>query len=581
MDPQALILLGKIANRLDELNGTTAGPIVYSMGVANSIPKYNTATSLTPSNIVDDGLTVTITTPVIASSFRIPGGLPTQFLKANGSVDSTVYQPLLINPITGTGTPNRVPKFTSPTSIGNSNITDTGSLVLTSTDMTINGMRVGRGGGNNVYNNVVGAGAFIVNTTGELNTAIGYQTLASNTTGSYNTAVGSFSLFLNETGNYNTAIGSNSLENLITGSNNIGIGYLSGFYIDVGGSPLSQADDSIFIGYNSRAFSDGQTNQIVIGSNTIGLGSNSTVIGNSSTTVARIYGALTADTIAKVDGLGTQFLMANGTVSTGVPNNVTGTGVAGQVAFFNGTNSLIGDTGFIWDNTNKRLGINGIPTYALDVYGLLTGAVLDNVFRGTSAAKYVAFTLNSTIAGGTGTCQVLFQKSGVNTWNFGVDLLSNGAKDFFIYDNTLGANAFYVTNTGEVRLGSPATNGSGGAWNTQKLTIKTNGNVLIGTTTDAGVGYLLQVNGSGLFGGGLRYGYAIDIGAADLNSITTPGFYQGNNMPNAPTTGYYYLTVEKYAAGQVFTHQTATSFGSGNTANKVYTRVQNNGTWTA
>jgi len=484
MDPQALILLGKIANRLDELNGTTAGPIVYSMGVANSIPKYNTATSLTPSNIVDDGLTVTITTPVIASSFRIPGGLPTQFLKANGSVDSTVYQPLLINPITGTGTPNRVPKFTSPTSIGNSNITDTGSLVLTSTDMTINGMRVGRGGGNNVYNNVVGAGAFIVNTTGELNTAIGYQTLASNTTGSYNTAVGSFSLFLNETGNYNTAIGSNSLENLITGSNNIGIGYLSGFYIDVGGSPLSQADDSIFIGYNSRAFSDGQTNQIVIGSNTIGLGSNSTVIGNSSTTVARIYGALTADTIAKVNGLGTQFLMANGSVTTAVPNTVTGTGTLNYLPKWSSPTGLIDS--IIYDNGSSiNIGTTTpIGTKLTIVDNHNTPGVAIFGVKNTTATSLAAFTLQNS---GGGTIYVSATGSGYSVPNIGGVSISGSL------------TSLLFTTNGDVATGGSATIKfrAGGFSTADTMTIIAGnpGRVLIGTNTDNGLDRL-QVNGS-------------------------------------------------------------------------------------
>jgi hypothetical protein len=36
---------------------------------------------------------------------------------------------------------------------------------------------------------------------------------------------------------------------------------------------------------------------------------------------------------------------------------VSGTGTAGQVAFWNGTNTQAGDSGLVWDNVNKRLGV--------------------------------------------------------------------------------------------------------------------------------------------------------------------------------------------------------------------------------
>jgi hypothetical protein len=48
----------------------------------------------------------------------------------------------------------------------------------------------------------------------------------------------------------------------------------------------------VFLGANSRANADNETNQIVIGHTAIGLGSNTTVIGNSSTTFGRWWGNL-------------------------------------------------------------------------------------------------------------------------------------------------------------------------------------------------------------------------------------------------------------------------------------------------
>ena len=52
----------------------------------------------------------------------IASGTSSQFLKGDGSLDSTTYQPLLTNPVTGTGTTNYLPKWTSGSAIGNSNL---------------------------------------------------------------------------------------------------------------------------------------------------------------------------------------------------------------------------------------------------------------------------------------------------------------------------------------------------------------------------------------------------------------------------------------------------------------------------
>ncbi len=64
-----------------------------------------------------------------AKSFIKSGGTSSQFLKADGSIDSTTYQTSLTNPVTGTGTTNYIPKFTGASAIGNSLIFDNGTSV--------------------------------------------------------------------------------------------------------------------------------------------------------------------------------------------------------------------------------------------------------------------------------------------------------------------------------------------------------------------------------------------------------------------------------------------------------------------
>ena len=66
---------------------------------------------------------------VTATSFVKTGGTSTQFLKADGSVDTVIYQPILRNAVTGDLTAGYLPKATGTTTTTNSIITDNGALV--------------------------------------------------------------------------------------------------------------------------------------------------------------------------------------------------------------------------------------------------------------------------------------------------------------------------------------------------------------------------------------------------------------------------------------------------------------------
>jgi hypothetical protein len=150
-----------------------------------------------------------------------------------------------------------------------------------------------------IENVAVGANSLYLNTTGTLNTAIGYNSLSSNisgvynvanggsslsnnTTGSGNTANGVYSLYNNTTGTGNTASGYNSFASNTTGGFNTVYGYNAGSYIANGSTPNQTSSNSIYIGYDTRALSDGSNNEIVIGKSAIGNGSNTATIGSSS-----------------------------------------------------------------------------------------------------------------------------------------------------------------------------------------------------------------------------------------------------------------------------------------------------------
>ena len=80
----------------------------------------------------------------------------------------------------------------------------------TGTQLTIDGLTVGRGGGDIASNTAVGVTALYSNTTGNYNTACGRSALYSNTTGANNTASGFEAAKNNTTGNGNVTVGAYS-----------------------------------------------------------------------------------------------------------------------------------------------------------------------------------------------------------------------------------------------------------------------------------------------------------------------------------------------------------------------------------
>ena len=200
-------------------------------------------------------------------------------------------------------------------------------------DLTLNGMRLGRGVGNDASNTVFGTNVFGSNSGGVRNTAYGERTLGSNTSGIDNTAIGWYAVDATNSGSGNVGVGSGALGNNTTGSNNIGIGYGAGEFI-TGLSPNSTGGNSIFIGYNAKAAANGETNQIVIGHNGLGNGSNTVTIGNSSITNNYFNGNIRGGAFIKSGGTSSQFLKADGSVDataygTGTVTSISaGTGMS-------------------------------------------------------------------------------------------------------------------------------------------------------------------------------------------------------------------------------------------------------------
>ena len=103
----------------------------------------------------------------------------------------------------------------------------TGAVNLGAYDLTVNGLKIGKGGGSIANNTSFGNASLGLNTTGTANSAAGFESLKSNTTGAANTAFGAYALRENLNGERNTAVGSQALQLTNGAYDNTAVGYLS------------------------------------------------------------------------------------------------------------------------------------------------------------------------------------------------------------------------------------------------------------------------------------------------------------------------------------------------------------------
>jgi hypothetical protein len=104
-----------------------------------------------------------------------------------------------------------------------------------------------------------------------------------------NTFIGKGAGLNNTTGAENTSNGVGALEGNTTGNNNTALGYRAGEYSQGYGSNKTTSN-SVYLGDQTLAQSDGDTNEIVIGSGATGHGSNSVTLGNGSITTTVLQG---------------------------------------------------------------------------------------------------------------------------------------------------------------------------------------------------------------------------------------------------------------------------------------------------
>jgi hypothetical protein len=184
-----------------------------------------------------------------------------------------------------------------------------------SSDITVNGIKVGRGTGN------VGG-----------NTVLGGSALFSNTTGYYNTSIGYAAGYANTTGKENTSMGVSAGQSLTTGDNNTFVGVNS--------------DVSVGSIYNSTAIGHSAE---VTESNTIKLGN-----GNITKLITQgklVSGALT---YPNEDGTSGQVLTTNGSGAASWQSPAT-SGIVEIGGGNYGITTILGSGNFTADYTNSHL----------------------------------------------------------------------------------------------------------------------------------------------------------------------------------------------------------------------------------
>ena len=195
--------------------------------------------------------------------------------------------------------------------ISTSNLSNNGTNATTDADMNINGITLGKGGGNILSNTASGHFALYSNTAGDnntssgnyalysniwgwSNTATGSQALYSNAYGSNNTASGYYALYSNYWGGANTALGNYALYSNIWGDHNTASGHFALYSNTIGYKNTASGQGAL----NSNTAGDKNTatgsqalNSNTTGSNNIGIGYDAVVPSDTSDNQVRIGNA--------------------------------------------------------------------------------------------------------------------------------------------------------------------------------------------------------------------------------------------------------------------------------------------------
>lgn len=430
-------------------------------------------------------------------------------------------------------------------------------------DLTVNGLTIGRGAANIDSNIALGTAALATNTEGFGNVAIGSTALANNTIGLGNIAIGMNTLNLNTEGNLNIAIGALALTNNTFGSNNIatGLGALTNNTTGSGNTATgtetlrdnTTGNDNTGIGHNNLSSNTTGMANTALGSNTLGLntdGSYNTAIGyfalNNNETGSGNTALGQGGLYLNVTGTNNTAIGKEASVATGNLSNTTAIGYNARVAADNTIQlgnafiTAVKTSGQLTTGTLTYPNTNGTANQVLttDGIGNATWAAPAGITLG------VDLTTDQTIAG----LKTFSSDLTVNGLTIGqgaaADLYNTATGISTLLNNTTGASnsAFGYESLKNNTVGFDNT-----AFGTYSLSLNQNGarNTALGqhalyATNDAydntAVGYLtLQNNTTGNFNVAVGSEALISNTSSENNTAIGSKSLHSNTVANANT----------------------------------------------
>jgi len=359
--------------------------IITGSGVINAVAKFNSASSITTSNITDNGLAVTI-----SSRLNVIG---------IGSFSND----LVVNNMTvGLGSA----QLSNNVAIGPNALANNPSA---SSQIVAIGDRALQNASGAFFGVVAIGQQALQNNQGSRNFGLGVQALRSNTTGASNVAIGHIAMDLNQTGSQNVAIGRGALQNNVSSSSNTAIGDSV--------MNLATSDENTAIGVSAmNSLTSGRANQafgayalryITTVSNLTAIGylalagSATTTLNTGTQNTAVGYQAGTATT----SGSNNLFVgFQAGLANTSGSRNVFIGRTSGNANLTGSDNTLIGDatSNSVGASYQIAVGSAVVPTGAnLGGWGGNTNATRTNLGVGTFTplARMHVETLNAANAG--------------------------------------------------------------------------------------------------------------------------------------------------------------------------------------
>ena len=466
---------------------------------------------------------------------QVLGGTSSQFVKGDGSLDSTSYQPLLTNPVTGTGTTNYLPKFTGTTTIGNSQVFDNGTNVGIGTASPNEKLTVNGKGYFNPYLAVVIGGSSApyygpnIIMAGDIGSTQGAIRMQSSYDGSGHVALVFQRATNSQSYNQDPQLLTFTDTMRIAGTGNLLVNTStdSGYKLDVNGTGRFTASANTYGGgslilsshtggYNSYitsvagylAFSNGgSADHLLIsstGAATFNLGSGEMRLNRNGT--------------SEYLKLNTYYLLTDGNDQllgsiTGATSIYAGNGVSPRLTITSGGNVGIG-TSSPSEILHLRDSANGYTGLRLEGSGGYSGSdwtIYSSSNSQNSAEDFLGFYNNSTTDSASSGYKMRIFKNGKVGIGTSVIPTATSIHDALILGKSgATSSAIVFTDGGSTKWGFIYGNSSkiayssfgdvtfeSGASATERMRITSGGNVLVGTTTDSG--FKLDVNGTGRF----------------------------------------------------------------------------------